>query len=407
MTQSTQNASYTLRPSLRSALLAFLVHHNPFYLLSALCMLAGCYALNSGLAARTGELQKLLTLLGVLNGYEAILIGLAIYLIKHRAIVRDGRTLLLLEAPFLVDLAFINAEVGSNSLRVGGLLDLVVLTLALIKTAIVLRALWGRLPGRLFAAIGLQLSVLFLLPGVFARFDHHQHGDVTPGEFYGAWWVVGAMMIAYELQARFLAGDVSAETGLLRFVRRLYLALPLASIALHLGLLHWVYRVPFVSGDVAPLLIGGAFVMGRWSRADRNDVRWLRALMPLAAVVLTAEHSPNWSLSLGGRLDLTPTVLLLGIAYVTYVYCFFFRRALRLLGGAAAAALVVLFGPSWHQLSAMVLWAAQRVGAAARWLGDRSAVQWGLTAMGAAFGFLALGASISLRREGRPAEVGT
>ena len=406
MTQSAETASYTLRPSLRSALLAFLVHHNPFYLLSALCMLAGCYALNSGVAARTGEIPKLLTLLGVLNGYEAILIVLAIYLIKRRGIVRDGRTLLLLEAPFLVDLAFINAEVGSNSVRVGFLLDVIILTLALVKTAIVLRALWGRLPGRLFVAIGIQLSVLFLLPGVFARFDHHQHGDVTPGEFYGVWWVVGAMMIAYELQARFLPGDASAETSLRRFVRRLYLALPLASIVLHLSLLHWVYRVPFVSGDLAPLLIGGAFAMGRWSRAERSEVRRIRALMPLAAVVLTAEHSPNWSLSLGHRLDLTPTVLLLGIAYITYVYCFFFRRALRLLGGAAAAVLIMLFRPSWDQISAMVLWAAQRVGVAARWLGDRTATQWGLAAIGAAFGFLAVGASISLRREAPPVETG-
>jgi len=47
---------YTLRPSFRAALLAFLVHHNPFYLLSALFMVAGCYALNSGLAPRTGDL---------------------------------------------------------------------------------------------------------------------------------------------------------------------------------------------------------------------------------------------------------------------------------------------------------------------------------------------------------------
>jgi hypothetical protein len=386
--------------------MAFLVHHNPFYLLSALSMLAGCYALNNGLAARTGELQKLLTLLGVLNGYEAILIGLAIYLIKRRGIARDGRTLLLLEAPFLVDLGFINAEVGSNSVRIGSLLNLLILSLALLKTIIVLRALWGRIPRRLFASIGLQLSVLFLLPGVFTRFDHHQHGDVTPGEFYGAWWVVGGMLIAYELQARFLGKDESLETGLRQFVRRLYLALPLASIVLHLALLHWVYRVAFVSGDLGPLLIGGAFALGRWSRADRRDVRWLRALMPLAAIVLTAEHSPNWAVPLSGRVELTPTLLVLAIAYLTYVYCFFFRRAFVLLGGAAAGLSIILFGPTWDQLSATALWTVQRVVAAARWLGNRSPIEWGLTAMAAAFGFLALGASISLRREAPPAEPG-
>ncbi|MDB5301997.1 MAG: hypothetical protein JWO87_3660, partial [Phycisphaerales bacterium] len=46
---------YTLRPSVRSLFVGFLVHRNPFYLLSALCMVAGCFALNSGLAPRTAE----------------------------------------------------------------------------------------------------------------------------------------------------------------------------------------------------------------------------------------------------------------------------------------------------------------------------------------------------------------
>jgi hypothetical protein len=385
-------------------LLAFLVHHNPFYLLSALSMLAGCYALNSGLAARTGELQKLLALLGVLNGYEAILIGLGLYLIKRRGILRDGRTLLLLEAPFLVDLAFINTEVGSNSVRVGCVLNLIVLSLALLKTAIVLRVLWGRLPRRLFGSIAFQLAALFLLPSVFTRFEHHQHGDVTPGEFYGAWWVVGAMLIVYELQCRFFGSESAAETSLRRFIRRLYLALPLASVVLHLSLLHWVYRVRFVGGDLAPLLIGGAFVIGRWSRAGRRDVRLLRALMPAAAVVLTAEQSPGWIVSLGHRLDLTPTLLMVGVAYVTYVYCFFFTRALRLLAGAAVAMLLVVFGPTLEQLWEMLVWGCQRVLAVMHWLGSRSALEWGVAAMGSAFAFLALGAGISLRKAVPPLE---
>lgn len=98
--------NYTLRPSVRASVRAFLVHQNPFYLLSALCMLGGCYGLNSGLGVRTGELWKLLGLIAALNAYEAILIGLGLYLIKRRRIVRDGRTLLLLESAFLADVAF-------------------------------------------------------------------------------------------------------------------------------------------------------------------------------------------------------------------------------------------------------------------------------------------------------------
>jgi hypothetical protein len=402
----TQSA-YTLRPSLRSALLAFVVHHNPFYLLSALSMLAGCYALNSGLAARTGELQKLLLLLGVLNGYEAILIGLGLYLIRRRGILRDGRTLLLLEAPFLVDLGFINAEVGSNSVGMGSLLNLLILALALLKMAIALRVLWGRLPGRLFGSIAVQLAVLFLLPSAFTRFEHHHpHADVTPGEFYGAWWVVGAMLILYELQCRFIGAESGVETNLQRLVRRLYLALPLMSILLHLSLLHWVYRVAFVGGDLAPVLIGVAFVIGRWSQASHREVRLLRALLPAAAIVLTAENSPAWIISLGHWVELTPTLLMAGIAYVTYVYCFFIKRALKLLAGAAAAILLIVFGPTLEQLWALVIWGYQRCLSVMHWLGGRSAIEWGVAEMGSAFAFLALGAGISLRKEAPPVESG-
>ena len=120
-------ASYTLRPSLRSLLVTFLVHHNPFYLLSAVSMLLGCYALNAGLATRTGEIGKLLALIGMLNFYELILIALGLYLIRRRGLIRDGRTLLLLEIPFLIDLAFLNAEASSVSLSRGLLLNSVVL----------------------------------------------------------------------------------------------------------------------------------------------------------------------------------------------------------------------------------------------------------------------------------------
>src|SRR5207253_1919574 len=149
--ESTMVQSHTrLRPGLGAVLCSFLVHHNPFYLLSALSMVAGCYALNTGLAPRVGDTGKLLVLLGTLNLYEAAVIALGLYLIHGRGILRDGRTLLLIEAPFLVDLAFLNAEMGSGSFAAGAAVNALVLGLALVKVAVVLRALYGRLPLRTF-----------------------------------------------------------------------------------------------------------------------------------------------------------------------------------------------------------------------------------------------------------------
>src|SRR5690348_12261067 len=102
-------------PRTPNPLLRFLVHHNPFYLLSALCMIAGCYALNSALQTRSGELPKLLLLMGTLQLYEFLLVGLGVYLIVKHRLDRDGRTLLLLDAVFLVDLTFLNAETAATS----------------------------------------------------------------------------------------------------------------------------------------------------------------------------------------------------------------------------------------------------------------------------------------------------
>src|SRR5215212_8922104 len=114
-----QSLCYSIRPTLRRTLHAFLVHHNPFYLLSALCMIAGCYALNSGLDVRSGQVRSILVLVGTLNVYEFMLLGLGVYLIRRRNVVRDGRTLLLLQAVFLVDLTFLNAETAAASLSAG------------------------------------------------------------------------------------------------------------------------------------------------------------------------------------------------------------------------------------------------------------------------------------------------
>src|SRR5437762_3078566 len=93
-----------------SAFVRLLATHNPFYLLSAACMLAGCLALTNSLSWSPIGARRLLTLIVTLNVYEAALIWLALFLVTRRDLIRDGRMLLVLEAFFLVDTAFLNAE---------------------------------------------------------------------------------------------------------------------------------------------------------------------------------------------------------------------------------------------------------------------------------------------------------
>jgi hypothetical protein len=388
-------ASYTLRPSLRSLLLTFLVHHNPFYLLSAVSMLIGCYALNAGLATRTGEIGKLLALIGVLNFYELILIALGLYLIRRRGLIRDGRTLLLLEIPFLVDLAFLNAEASSVSLGRGLLLNGVVLSLALLKVGIVMRVLFGRIPRHSLGLIAMQLTLLLTMPSAFKWFEHR--GDITQAHFYLAWWAVGLLLVVFELQEHFQRSDDTGQAArAAHAMRQLYMVLPLASAVAHLSMLHWVYRVHFTAGDLSPVLIGVAFAVGRLPGVRRDQLLLVRLLAPVAAIIFALNDPPDVHGHLFGQLGVAPWVLTLAAAYVTWVYCFFRARAVRLVAVGAIAAVVAAYAP---QLYALGAWWAQRTTDAVVRVIPRTAIAWGLLAIGGAFAFLTFGAALSLRKD--------
>ena len=64
-------------------LLKFLSQYNPFYLLSAACMLFGVFAMNDSLDWSPIAMSKLLTMILTLNVYEAMLIGLSVFLLRR------------------------------------------------------------------------------------------------------------------------------------------------------------------------------------------------------------------------------------------------------------------------------------------------------------------------------------
>src|SRR5580658_7893723 len=97
----------------------FVQNSNPFYLISACCMLAGCLALTNSLSWLSIPLWRLLILLATLNVYEAALIGLAAYLVLVRGYRRDGMILVILEAFFLIDITFLNTEISTQGSRIG------------------------------------------------------------------------------------------------------------------------------------------------------------------------------------------------------------------------------------------------------------------------------------------------
>jgi hypothetical protein len=92
-------------------------------------MLFGCYAISRALAVTPGQQMKLLALMGVLNVYEFLLIAGAVILISRAGQLADGRTLLLMEIPFLFDVAFLHSELAVWS---GGLSLMTASTAALL-----------------------------------------------------------------------------------------------------------------------------------------------------------------------------------------------------------------------------------------------------------------------------------
>jgi hypothetical protein len=379
-------------PSNRSAFMRLLIEHNPFYLLSAACMLAGCLALTNSLSWNPIATKRLLTLIVTLQVYEAALIGLAIYLVTSRGLVRDGRILLILEAVFLVDAAFLNAEIATLNFKVGLMVNGILFVLAAMKIWLVTRSLYPNYSFDKLAFIWMQLAVLFAIPCTLRGIDKD---GVSSLAMYFAWWMAALLPAMYEL----MAGQPHAvgepwSRGVAPM--RAYLALPYISLLVHVGILHYVYDVAFYGAMAGPVLLGLTLILNRVQPSTvipRKDLLALRILLPVAAVFVSMNNPQPLRFSLGTNalLQFTPLSLASGAAYLIYVYCFFLPHALMLIGVAAVCMVVAVFGPAPRTLwrGWVRVW---------DWTVPRTLFQWGVIGLAASFAFLGLGAWVSLKK---------
>ncbi len=383
-----------------SRLLSRIQQNNPFYIISAACMLAGCLAMTNSLSWTSIALGRLLALIATLNIYEAALIALAVCLVR-RNLIRDGVMLLVLEAFFLVDISFLNAEIVTRDLSVGIPIDIVLFILALIKLAVVARALGHKsLDGR-FGAIALQIAALFAIPMILRWNDH---GWLSARAFYGAWWAVGLVIPLSFAISRHRA---ALRESWARKTAMLYMTLPWLSVVSHVGILHYVYGVTFFGADLGPALLGLAFVMRLASPtmfASRRELATLSFMLPLAALLVSLNDPGPLCFGLGkpATLWMTPTKLVVVAAYLTYVFCFAWPYARYFITGGLIVALAWMFGPSTQQIVNFFSrgwdWTLRTT-----WrLSPKTTEDWGITAILGAFGFLGVGAAISLRRQPAP-----
>lgn len=398
--------------------LAALADHNPFYLLSALAMLAGLFALCGSLDWSPLPLVTLLSLVGILTAYEFCLLGGG-RLLAGRGLSRDAAMVLVIEAYFLVDGGFLAAEVFTESFGVGLAVAASLLVLGAGKLEIVWRLM--RLPRPVYwLALG-QVAFVLAVPGVFKHVAAGRDGVLPPLTAYAGWWAAGLIPVGYALVSRALERG-GFDPRRLPAVAKWTLALAAVSVAAHLWSGGWVYKLRWDVANLAPVTLGLAVASGGCaaSVAAESSRRSLHAWMPPLALLLSMGRTGDaMTFDLGSffgasaALEVTPFRLAFAGATLAYAYGWWRWRtvpfAVLSAGTAAVASAAVassVAGTTPRDVlvglaeSTSVAWLAVR--SLARRLTPTTTAGWGGVSVAASFALLAVGLAVSLRRP-RPA----
>lgn len=371
---------------------------NPFYLLSALSMLAGCFALSRALGTAPGQWKPLVALMGVLQLYELVLLGLAVLLYRRVNMPSDARMAFLLGLLFVSDSTYLNTELATSNPWAAPWVALAHLAF-LVPKLIFLRDTLGLTSLRTLALTVAQVAFLVYIPGTFSAvhfMDSKVHAlglgrAMLPLVVYGLWWLVGALPVLY------LWADRPPEHGDDDFARpigRASLLVPGVSILLHLLTLHWLYDLPIYGAYLTPLYLGiavnVAYTLVRVSEGWRTAFQWGG---PLVAVLFSRVYSDELVFTLGESFIVTPLrIALVGAAVIFWIHRSISERPSFVWASILTTSLAVS-GPTF---SAMRL----------RWtnLFPETYAEFGIAAVAVAFAMLLLALAVSLWRPRRPPE---
>ncbi len=375
-----------------SRLFRILRAQNPFYLLSALCMLAGCWLLAGSVtgAEHAARLARVWTLSGLLNLYELLLVGLGVFLIR-RGFERDGRMLLLLEMAFLADATNLHAEGWALGLGTGLAMSSAALALGATKAFIVVRGLGLRPSARALAAFAAAMIALLGAPGLLALMN--RTGMTMELPIHGVWWLLSAAALAVFLLLR---GQGAGQPALARLLGRALAGALLGSLLVHTVAASWVHAAGFRLSHLAPLMAALAVIALRMEPGrlfGQRGLKALRAGLAGAALLFGAAFPEALAADLPG-LDGVTFSPLRGVLLALAAACLWDFLARRGWLRAAAAGLFFLAACAGHSVASDLetwLWLAGKVL-------PRTAGQWGAAALAAAFVLLAVGAARSLGR---------
>jgi hypothetical protein len=386
-------------PQPRRTLWRFIVDRNPFFLISALCMFAGVRVILSALDAAPGRLPPLLWSIAALNAYEALVIGLGLFLIVRRRQYRDGWMLLSIEALFLLDLTNLNAELFTAHFRAGIYVNLLCWLLAVVKVTVVCRTLKLRLTTPEFAYAALQLAGIFMMAGIFKQIAKHgvHEGTLSTLTLYGAWWLAGGMLVLATLLLR-KPSERRTDSPMSALPGRLYILLPFVSLLVHLCGANRVYALHFHPANVAPVLLGAAVLLTRW-RGDfgRSFLVGSQAMLAGMAVLISVPFPPELLVHAGAHVFSPLRVTLTASAGVLAVG-FFQSWQLIAAQMAAAALMAAALGNSPVEMQHHSVAMGKALVAFLKRLIPETQMHWGIVAVVSSFVMLGIGALVSLRK---------
>ena len=373
-------------------LVRFLHERNPFYLLSVVSMLAGCYAMIRGLGETPGQWKPLVSLMGILQIYELVLLGLAVVLLRRVRLERDARMAFMLGLLFLVDATYLNTELAAAHPWTAVWVALAHLAF-LVPKLFVVRDVLGLTSLRTLSLTVAQISILVYIPSAFSAvhlMDSYVYAlgvgpERLPLVIYGIWWIVGLFPALFLWADR---GSQHGEPRVARRVSRVALFLPFASILLHLFSLHWMYNLRLSGAYLAPVLlsIGAnlAYTFARDASSLRLTLQWGA---PLLALYLSSGSPESLHFLLFDTVVMSPTrMALCGIALVLWLHRSMSGRPSFAMGATLSLSLA-LTGHSFPTMR--MTWMRLVPG---------SQLELGLTAVLGAFALLALALAVSLWR---------
>ncbi len=370
------------------------IDRNPFYLISGVLMLAGCYAISVQTHGQVDALPPLLWLVAITWVYHAIVLGLAAWLGVGQGAEarRDATHLMVIWLLLSVDAALLYHEVLTRSPGWGYPMTAVAVALAVAGLVVAARRLRIGLTLPAWGMVLLNLLLVYAVSTFYRRWgDAGFLPDLT--EFRAA-WLLGLWLSLHAIVRRWRKPDAQW-----RVFTDLLIGLPVIAVIAHVYVGNYTYSgcasETFAVHHLAPLLLGSAAILvGMGNTPETRRTRQVYAIVmgSLAVLIATvADPPPLWWPAMG-PMDIYAGVLALtGMAALLLWLWILHREVVALVLGYALALLAFLLHspPVVRRTGDQIVTTGMK-------LAPDDGVAWGTLAVIGAFVMLGLGVGMSL-----------